>query len=149
MSTAGILRIERLNYLFGGIAIIVAALVATRAQALGLTIGVVITSLNFFFLRKVVFRWTAAVKAGDDKAGANRILLILPKMIGLMGAVAVAILFLPIDAIGFLIGYSVFIVSIVVGTVIDVIVSPSVDPTPVDPTPVGPTTSDDKTSSHG
>ena len=40
----------------------------------------------------------------------------LPKMVGLMGAVAVAILFLPIDPIAFTIGYSIFIVSIVIET---------------------------------
>ena len=126
MGANAILRIERLNYLFGGIIVIVAALVASRAQALGVAVGVALTCLNFFFLRKIVFRWTSAVKAGDDK-GANRVYLILPKMIGMMGAVALVMLLLPIDAVGFVIGYSTFIVSIVVGTVLDLILSPTVD----------------------
>jgi hypothetical protein len=135
-----ILRIERLNYLFGGVLIILAALFATQSQALGLAVGVLLTCLNFFFLRKIVFRWTAAVKAGDDKGG-TRIYLILPKMIGLMGAVVLVILLLPIDAVAFVIGYSIFIASIVVGTVLDLILSPTVDsPAPGD---------DNPTSSHG
>ncbi len=138
MGANAILRIERLNYLFGGITVIVAALIASRAQALGVTVGVALTCLNFLALRKIVFRWTAAVKAGDDK-GANRVYLILPKMIGMMGAVALVMLFLPIDAVGFVIGYSTFIVSIVVGTVLDLILSPTVD-SAGDDTP---------TSSHG
>jgi ATP synthase I chain len=139
MGANAILRIERLNYLFGGIAIIVAALVATQTQALGVAVGVVLTCLNFFFLRKIVFRWTAAVKAGDEKGG-TRIYLILPKMIGMMGAVVLVMLVLPIHAVGFVIGYSIFIVSIVVGTVLDLIITPTVEPTPGDDTP---------TSTHG
>ena len=138
MGANAILRIERLNYLFGGIIVIVAALVASRAQALGVAVGVALTCLNFFFLRKIVFRWTSAVKAGDDK-GANRVYLILPKMIGMMGAVALVMLLLPIDAVGFVIGYSTFIVSIVVGTVLDLILSPTVDSAG----------DDNPTSSHG
>lgn len=135
MSGDSILRIERLNYLFGGILVIVAALVATRAQALGVAIGVALTCLNFLFLRKLVFRWTAAVKAGDERGG-NRIYLIMPKMIGMMGAVVLVMLFLPIDAIGFLIGYSIFILSIVVGAVIDVLTTPaSSEPPPGDANP--------------
>ena len=138
MSATALLRIERLNYLFGGILIIIAALTATLSQALGVVVGVLLTCVNFFFLRKIVFRWTAAVKAGDDR-GASRIYLILPKMLGLMGAVALIVLVLPINAIGFVVGYSIFIVSIVVGTVLDLILSPTVEPTP----------GDDTTSSHG
>lgn len=138
MSAHALLRIERLNYLFGGILIIIAALTATQAQALGVVVGVVLTSANFFILRKIVFRWTAAVKAGDER-GSSRIYLILPKMIGMMGAVVLIVLFLPINAIGFVVGYSIFIVSIVVGTVLDLILSPTVEPTP----------GDDTTSSHG
>ena len=49
-----------------------------------------------------------------DDRGGNRIFLILPKMVGLMGAVVLCLWLLPIDAIFFVIGYSVFIVSIVV-----------------------------------
>ena len=46
----------------------------------------------------------------------NASLLMLPKMIGLMGAVAVCVLLLPIDVIAFTVGYSIFILSIVVET---------------------------------
>jgi hypothetical protein len=37
-------------------------------------------------------------------------------MVGLMVAVAAAILFLPIDPIAFTVGYSIFIISIVIDT---------------------------------
>jgi hypothetical protein len=43
-------------------------------------------------------------------------MLMMPKMLGLMAAVAVAILFLPIDPVAFTIGYSIFIISIVIDT---------------------------------
>jgi|GEM_PF-1338913 len=144
MEGQAILRIERLNYLFGGIAVIVAALTATRSQALGVAVGVALTCLNFFILRKIVFRWTAAVKANDEKGG-NRIYLILPKMVGMMGAVVLVVMFLPINAVGFVIGYSIFIASIVVGTVYDLMLSPSVDAEVAPATP----SDDNPTSSHG
>jgi hypothetical protein len=139
VTSHGIRRIERLNYVLGGIAIIVAALTVPQKLALGVALGVVLTSLNFAALRWLVFRWTAAVKAGDEQ-GSNRIYLILPKMIGMMGAVALVMIFLPIDAIGFLIGYSIFLPSIVIGAVMD-----TVAPGPADAT----TTTDPGTGGDG
>jgi hypothetical protein len=109
-----LLRIERLNYLFGGVLVIACAILAKRQdQALGAAVGVALTCLNFAVLRRLVFRWTRSVKAGDER-GSTRIYLILPKMIGLMGAVVLALTLLPIDSIFFVIGYSTFILSIVV-----------------------------------
>ena len=126
MTSHGIRRIERINYVLGGIAIIIAALTVPQRPALGVALGVLLTCLNFAALRWLVFKWTASVKAGDDRGG-NRIYLILPKMMGMMAAVALAVLFLPIDAIGFLIGYSIFLPSIVIGAVLD-----TVSPGPAD-----------------
>lgn len=126
MTSHGIRRIERINYVLGGIAIIIAAFTVPQRPALGVALGVLLTCLNFAALRWLVFKWTASVKAGDDRGG-NRIYLILPKMMGMMAAVALAVLFLPIDAIGFLIGYSIFLPSIVIGAVLD-----TVSPGPAD-----------------
>lgn len=107
-------RIERLNYLFGGLLCIAVVIFAKhQAQALGAAVGVALTCLNFAFLRRLVFKWTSSVQAGDERGG-TRIYLILPKMIGLMGAVVLSLWLLPIDAIFFVAGYSVFILSIVV-----------------------------------
>jgi hypothetical protein len=93
--------------------VIAAALTQPQRIALGIAVGVALTCLNFFVLRKLVFKWTSDASKG--KTG-NAPLLMLPKMVGLMGAVAVAILFLPIDPIAFTIGYSLFIVSIILDT---------------------------------
>lgn len=120
MTGNSVRRIERLNYVLGGITVIVAALTVSQRPALGVLLGVLLTCLNFAALRWMVFRWTAAVKAGDER-GSNRIYLILPKMIAMMAAVALIVVFLPIDAIGFLIGYSIFFPSIVIGAVIDTV----------------------------
>jgi hypothetical protein len=113
VATPSLLRIERLNYALGGVLVIAAALTQNQPIALGIAVGVALTCLNFFVLRKLVTKWTS--DAAKGKSG-NAPLLMLPKMVGLMGAVAVAILFLPIDPIAFTIGYSLFIVSIVVDT---------------------------------
>ena len=113
MAAPSLLRIERLNYALGGILVIAAALTQSQPVALGIAVGVFLTCLNFLVLRKLVTKWTS--DAAQGRTG-NAPLLMLPKMVGLMGAVAVAILFLPIDPIAFTIGYSLFIVSIVIDT---------------------------------
>ncbi|HEY1553722.1 MAG TPA: ATP synthase subunit I [Kofleriaceae bacterium] len=111
MPNPSILRIERLNYALGGIAIVIAALTQTRPIALGLTIGVVLTCANFFVLRKLVVRWTADAAAGKpSKSG----LLVVPKMLVLGGLVIACLAFLPIDPFAFAIGYSMFFASIVI-----------------------------------
>jgi len=113
MASPSILRIERLNYGIGAAVIAVAALTQSRPVALGIAVGVALTCANFFVLRKLVVKWTSDAAAGRT---GNAPLLMMPKMIGLMGAVAVAVLLLPIDVVAFTIGYSIFLVSIVVET---------------------------------
>ncbi len=113
MASPSIQRIERLNYGIGAVVIAAGALTQAPSIALGLAVGVGLTSLNFFVLRKLVVKWTSDAAAGRT---GNAPLLMLPKMVGLMGAVAVAVLFLPIDVVAFTIGYSIFLVSIVVDT---------------------------------
>ncbi|HET9626814.1 MAG TPA: ATP synthase subunit I [Kofleriaceae bacterium] len=109
-----ILRMERWNYGLGAVSIALAAITQPQAISLGFTVGVLLTCLNFFFLRKLVVKWTADAAAG--KPGKAPI-LILPKMVGMMGAVAVVVLFLPINVIAFIVGYSIFMVSIVAETI--------------------------------
>lgn len=113
MASPSILRIERINYAIGGVLVIAAALTQPRPIALGVAVGVALTCLNFNVLRRLVTKWTADASKGRP---SNAALLTLPKMIGLMGAVAAAILLLPIDPIAFTIGYSIFILSIVIDT---------------------------------
>jgi hypothetical protein len=113
MATPSILRIERINYAIGGVLVIAAALTQSQPVALGIAVGVLLTCLNFFVLRRLVTRWTRDAARGQTGSAP---LLMLPKMVGLMGAVAVAILLLPIDPIAFTVGYSIFIISIVIDT---------------------------------
>ena len=110
---ASILRIERINYVLGGVMIVGAALTQPRDVSLGVAIGVALTCLNFHVLRRLITKWTAAAAKGEP---SNAPMLMLPKMVGLMGAVALAILFLPIQPIAFIVGYSIFMVSIVIDT---------------------------------
>ena len=107
-------RIERLNYAIGGVLVIAATLVFRDGRiALGVAVGVVLTCLNFFVLRRLVTRWTADAAEGKQ---SNASFLMLPKMVGLMLSVALALLFLPIDPIAFTVGYSTFVVSIIADT---------------------------------
>lgn len=136
MTAAHLPRIERLNYLVGGIVVIVCALTTRRDQALGAAVGVALTCLNFAFMSRLVGKWLDDAKRGDG-VGSSRIALIMPKMALLMGAVVLCLAFLPIDPIFFVVGYSIFIVSIVIEGVLSV----------VRPAPPAPDASSDESSS--
>lgn len=112
MAKPAIGRIVRLNYVLAGVATIIAALTQTRPIALGVAVGGGLTCLNFFVLEKLIRKWTS--DAAKGRAGSSASYLMLPKMAGLMAAVAVAILVLPLDPIAFVIGYSIFLVSIAI-----------------------------------
>jgi hypothetical protein len=90
VGSPSILRIERLNYGLGAVVALASLLTQSQSIALGVCVGVALTCVNFF---------------------------VLPKMVGMMLAVAAAVLFLPIDPIAFTVGYSIFIVSIVIETI--------------------------------
>lgn len=119
MAKHSIIRIERLNYAIAVIVGVVGLLTQPNRIALGLAIGAVLTCANFFVLRKLVVKWTTDAARGETGAAPY---LMLPKMVGLMGAVAIAILLLPIDAIAFVIGYSIFLVSILIETIYSAVV---------------------------
>ena len=106
-------RIEKLNYIFGAAMILLALVLCAQPFALGLTIGVVLTCLNFSFIRHLVQRMLVV---HPDKRGATAFFFV-PKMAGLLVAAALAIFFLPISAIGLGIGFSVFLLSIMVESI--------------------------------
>jgi hypothetical protein len=135
MANPSIRRIERLNYVIAVVVIAAAALTQPRDIALGLAVGALLTCANFFVLRKLVLKWTREAASGQ---GGNASLLMLPKMIGLMGAVALAILVLPINVVAFTIGYSIFFVSIIVEATYSALRTPDDEPaTPANTTPGG------------
>ena len=122
-ASQSLLRIERMNYLIGAVLCLGAVAMYPTPIALGVAVGVALTCLNFAALRRLVFRWTQdAAKGGSS----NRILLVLPKMIVLMGAVLLALTFLPIDAIAFVVGFSIFLVSLTIESIYSALV-PSAD----------------------
>jgi hypothetical protein len=112
-----LLRIERMNYVIGGVFCIVAAFTQGKSMALGIAIGVVLTCLNFAAMRRIIGKATAAAAGGES---TNRLLLIMPKMLLLMAAIVLALKFLPVNAVGVAIGYSVFVVSIMIEAVYSV-----------------------------
>lgn len=111
MASPSILRIERTNYALAVVTVLVGLLTQDKSIVIGLMAGSALTCLNFFVLRKLVTKWTAEAASGK---GGNSSLLMLPKMILLMGAVALSVLLLPLNVIAFTVGYSIFIVSIVI-----------------------------------
>lgn len=129
--TRSVMRIERLNFLLGGMLSLAALIFGTRPQFLGVVAGVLLTCTNFWFLRRMVFRWTEDVAAGRP---TNRMALLAPKMLGMFAAVAFVVLFLPVSVVGFTIGYSVFVASVAVEAVYLMINPPAEPPDPENPT---------------
>ncbi|MDB4962001.1 MAG: synthase [Myxococcales bacterium] len=125
-SPPSIHRIERINYALAAIVVLVGLVTQSRSIVLGLLVGSGLTCINFYVLRRLVVKWTADAASG--KGGGSASMLMLPKMIVLMGAVAVAVLFLPLDVIAFTIGYSIFILSIVIETTYTALRAPAQDP---------------------
>jgi hypothetical protein len=113
-TAASLLRIERLNYLVGAVLCMVAAIGYPTPVSLGVAVGVALTCLNFAVLRRLVFRWTVDAASGGS---SNRILLVLPKMTVLMLAVLLVLAFLPVDAIAFVVGFSIFLVSLTIESI--------------------------------
>lgn len=113
MDVKSLQRIERLNYMLGGVLVVVMALILSRAGALGVLVGVILSCLNFSVMRRMVQGWMQRI---PEKRGP-RSYLMMPKMLVLMLAVFLAIRFLPITGEGLAIGFSVFLLSIAVETV--------------------------------
>jgi hypothetical protein len=113
MDINSLTRIERLNYMLGGVLIVVMAFMLSRASALGVVVGVILSCINFSVMRRMVQGWSRQARAGRG----NRSYFMAPKMALLMLAVFLAIRLLPITAEGLAIGFSVFLLSIAVETV--------------------------------
>jgi hypothetical protein len=124
VASPSMLRIERMNYAIGGVTVLVGLITQCKDIALGLAVGVALTCINFFVLRKLVAKWTRDAAKGQ---GAAAQMLALPKMLGMMLLVAGAILFLPIDPIAFTIGYSIFIPSILIEATYSALRTPEED----------------------
>lgn len=126
MASPSILRIERINYALAGIVVLAGLFSRDSRIVLGLMAGAALTCLNFYVLRRLVVKWTADAATG--KGGGSASMLMMPKMIGLMLAVAAAVLLLPLDVIAFTIGYSIFVLSIVIETASTALRAPAQDP---------------------
>ena len=103
-------RIERLNYILGGLVTAAGALLLARPEALGLLVGAAISALNFSALRWIGERMG---RAAPDKR-APLAMLLVPHMLLTMAAITLALVFLPLSGITLLIGFSVFLVSIAI-----------------------------------
>lgn len=114
MNGPSIHRIERLNYVLAAVAALISLVTQSQAIALGVCVGAALTCVNFYVLRRLIVKWTSDAAKGQP---GNAPMLMLPKMVAMMGLVAVAILFLPINVVAFTIGYSIFILSIIVETI--------------------------------
>jgi hypothetical protein len=109
MGTKYLLAVERWTLVLAAMAIAVALLAHDRRLGFGVSVGAALGALNAWLQNRVGQRAFRTFK----KPGATILLLNL-KMALLMALVFVVIHFLHVDAVGVLIGISVFPVAIVV-----------------------------------
>lgn len=102
-------RIERLNYLFGAALVVGAVALTNKAFVGGVMIGVAVTCLNFAVMRALGSGLTRHVAAGGSPGKA---IILLPKTIALMAIVGLSLWLLPIDPLGFVMGFSIILLSI-------------------------------------
>jgi len=122
MDRTSLSRIERMNYILGGVLVAAAGVLGTREQVLGALVGVVLCAVNFSLVVRIVEKMTAAASGQRSKATG---LWLAPKLLVLMSAAALALFLLPISAAMLAAGFSVFLVSIGVETVRYVLRSPA------------------------
>lgn len=113
MTVQALERIERLNYVFGALLIAISIVAADQSLSLGIAAGVALTCLNFTVIRRLV---TKLLAAPPDKRGLTAFIF-LPKMTGLLVAVSLVMYFLPVSPIGVGIGFSIFLLSIMVESI--------------------------------
>jgi hypothetical protein len=123
MDRTSLHRIERMNYILGGVLVGLAGALGTGEQVLGALVGVLLCALNFSAVRRLVEKMMRAAQGQPDSRASA--LLLAPKLLLLMGAAAAAVVFLPISPIMLAIGFSVFLVSIGVETVRYVLRNPA------------------------
>lgn len=113
MDSAALMRIERLNYAFGAALVVASLGLGDQSFVLGVLAGVVLTCVNFSIIRRLVDK----LLTGDTKTRGVTAFYFVPKMTGLLVAVSVVIYFLPVSPIGVGIGFSVFLLSILVESI--------------------------------
>ena len=107
-------RIELLNYGLGFAAVVAAVFVCTRDQVLGLACGALLGALNFSAVKQIVGAQVDAQKRGVP---AKQTLLVFPKMLILVGALAACVFLLPISVPFLAVGFSILMLSIAIETV--------------------------------
>ncbi len=112
MNPSSLRRIERTNYLLGGVLVAVSPFLMNKEQALGLLVGVVLSAVNFSLLRRIVEKWLGGAAKGNHMSG----FFLIPKMSLLMALVFVSLSYLPISAVTFTVGFSIFVISIAIET---------------------------------
>lgn len=115
MDRTSLHRIERMNWILGGVLVAACGVLGTMEHVLGSLVGVVLGAVNFSLVARIVEKMALAAQGKlDAKAGS---MFLAPKMAVLMGLVFAALYFLPISAGMLAIGFSVFMLSIAVETV--------------------------------
>jgi len=104
---------ERWNWIFSGIAIAIAAIAFDRPVLVGVALGSIIASVNFWAIRKI---WESLL-TGSAARRRQMQTLFLVKMMLLFAVLGVCLFLVPMSAPAFAAGISIFLLSIAVESV--------------------------------
>lgn len=107
--------IERWTLILAALVIVVSALFTSRSTATAVAAGAGLMALNAWAIRRLTARAFRGASTGSRPGLA--VLLFNLKMAVVIAAVFVAVKVLGLDAVGFIIGVSVFPVALVIGAV--------------------------------
>ena len=111
MTRAPVQRVQLLGLILLGLAVVAAALLGDRAMVLGVLVGGLLASANFYALRRLV----AALLQGGRPRRLALLGTLLTLKFGLLAlSLYLIIRFLPVNAIGLLAGISVMVLAIFV-----------------------------------
>jgi hypothetical protein len=109
MNAQTAVRIEKWNYVIGAIGSLIAVALLSPEQGMGVAVGALLSALNFSVLRRLLLKVAQSTAKGESTKAA---VLILPKMVGLLGAITIILLVLPVSPLFVALGFSTFFVSI-------------------------------------
>ena len=111
MESKHLRAVERFNLVIAGVVCLGSLVFWQRAIALGAFLGAGLAVVNFWAIRRVS---EAGLKTKSERKRLVLISFLLAKMGALIALVYLAVRFLPINVVAFMVGLSTFLVSIMI-----------------------------------
>jgi hypothetical protein len=113
VSPSHLRAMERWNWIFAALATAIAFVAFDRPVVVGVALGSVIASVNFWAIRKI---WESLLTGSSERRRQMQTLFLV-KMVVLFAVLGVCLFLVPMSAPAFAVGISIFLLSIAVESV--------------------------------